>query len=520
MDKLDVQIACHEFKRLFLESLGWDAATGSLTAALEGSSFVFNLIAQKRGLQVLHCTADKYTLFNRRRLRSLQEQLLKSAHEHIVIYSCDEPRKQVWQWAVRLHDGRRLRHREHPFFSAAPPERLLHRLHSMRFTLAEEESLTLIDAVDRVRVALDIEPELDLFVNRPAYAEQSDRLATAMRSGDPQAFREFVSFHLSMARWGAKRWERYSPDLEAEDREQIAMLGLLLAAIRFRPERGFQFSTYAYFWVRQVCQRYGPECSHLIRIPTNALKVCWPIHARLSRLESRGDVHAVAAFIRNLLNDSPSDAAYWRRFCAARSVRLFCDLEPNQRNRATCVDDPAREPAGILAREEMETLIRAAIDTLPSKDARILRLRYGFDGDTKTLEQIAEVFGLTRERIRQRQESAEEKLRPALAKRLAMSLPPRQVQHCAPLGSDGKPLNRRQAARAALEPIKEALLREISRHPAGISGIDIACQFDLSRSERKAALRLLVDSKLITQKGTGRRTIYRPAWQKRAAAPT
>jgi hypothetical protein len=137
---------------------------------------------------ILHGQADHATLYNRGRLRTLQRKLAAHVHEHVVIYSCDIPRKQVWQWAVRVENGRRLRHREHPFFSESPPPGLLKRLKQLRFTLDEEDGITLVDALARVRTVLDAAAEFNLFVNKPWYAERSDQLAEALENGRRMRF--------------------------------------------------------------------------------------------------------------------------------------------------------------------------------------------------------------------------------------------------------------------------------------------------------------------------------------------
>src|SRR5438132_577064 len=92
----------HRFKALFTEELGWEHAAGSVTVAVAGRTFAFAVVAHKRGLQVLHCPTDHLALVNRGLLRKVQKQILRTVHEHILICHCDEPRKQVWQWAVRL----------------------------------------------------------------------------------------------------------------------------------------------------------------------------------------------------------------------------------------------------------------------------------------------------------------------------------------------------------------------------------------------------------------------------------
>lgn len=417
MNELASHLAEHDFRTLFVERLGWDRAGHSLTAAAEDQFFRLEVIAHKRGFHVVLCIADRYTLFNRRRLRAIQRQLLKSAHEHILIYACEQPRKQVWQWALRLSDGQRLRHREHPFFSASPPAPLLARLAGLRFTLAEEERVTLIDALDRVRVALDTRAELDLFVNKPWYAEQSDRLAIAMRSGGLPAFHTFALFHRPLAKWGARRLHRWF-GMDEEDAEQTGMTAVLRAAKGFKPELGFQFSTYATRAIHQHCHRTGPDEALLIRVPA---AVYWPysrIRRTAERLEARSGPGAGARFL-DWISRRDSDFAWrWPRFRSATGVVSLSDRAGPYRREAYQLAAPDSDPCADLWQIATSELIRFALESIQADDARIIRLRYGFDGDPQTLETIGQLYGVTKERIRQRQQRAERALRAVIRETL------------------------------------------------------------------------------------------------------
>lgn len=147
-------LSSHRFQELFLH-LGWDRARAHSVVNVDGQNLTFGAVAQKRGLAVFHCGTDLVNLVDRTFLRKAQRKLLRLFHEHIAIYTTEEPRKQFWQWAVRLPDGRKVRHREHPFFSVAPPPAFVARLEKLRFHLEEEEHATIIEALDRVRAVLD-----------------------------------------------------------------------------------------------------------------------------------------------------------------------------------------------------------------------------------------------------------------------------------------------------------------------------------------------------------------------------
>lgn len=241
MNSLASYLAQHRFKDLFIEALGWDHASGMFELALEDRVYPLSAIAQKRGLVILHGRADHATLYNRGRLRKLQRKLAAEVHEQVVIYSCENPRKQVWQWALRLGGGRRLRHREHPFLSESPPPQLLARLARLRFTLDEEDLVTVLDATDRVRAVLDASAEYNLFVNRPRYVERSEQLAAAAENGGDAEFHAFILFHRPLVRWAVRPYVRlYCGDVE--DAEQSGMLGLIYAARHYDRRRGVQFS--------------------------------------------------------------------------------------------------------------------------------------------------------------------------------------------------------------------------------------------------------------------------------------
>ncbi len=264
----------HRLAGLFTEELGWERDSGRFELFIDDEQFKFDRVATKRGFAVLTSTVHRTTLASRGLLRRIQRQIAQRHHEHILICLSNEPRKQVWQWSTRRPDGRKFRHREHPFFSDQPPPSLIERLEQLRFSLDEEENATLTDAVTRVRSALDVTPENDLFARFPSFARQSDTLAVRVQSGDMDAFEEFVLFHQRLARKASKMLVRWV-GLEPEDAEQVAMIGVIEAARRFDPSKGYQFSTYASYWIRQQCQRYGVNEGLPIRFPTY---VFWPAY--------------------------------------------------------------------------------------------------------------------------------------------------------------------------------------------------------------------------------------------------
>jgi len=408
MDGVASALFKHAFEHLFIEYLGWDRLRGATAATRHDTTLHLTAVAQKRGFTVFHCEAHRTVLANRPFLRDVQRQIRRTHHEHILIYSCETPRKQVWQWATTLADGRQLLHREHPFFSSDPPKRLIKRIEGLAVSFQEEEQTTLTDVLSRVRTALMPDSELNLFARHPTYAAQSDRLAMAMKRGEPGAFQAFVKFHMPLARKSSRvliRWFAMDP----EDAEQTAMIGLLEAARRFDPDLGYQFSTYAGYWIKQACQRYGLEWGLPIRVPPHLFWPCYRMLFIEARLRATYGEHDAHFKFEQELNDVGITPEQWTLFCRAR--RVDCISELNKENRPIVAIPNGSEVALEEAcASELRKHIQEALAQLKPRQARILNLRYGLRGREHTLEEVGHLLGVTRERVRQLQVKAEEKL--------------------------------------------------------------------------------------------------------------
>lgn len=339
MDNIASALSTHSFEHLFIESLGWDRARSALTITLRDQAFDLQPVAKKRDFIVLACPAHRVMLANRQLLRVVQREVSRTYHEHIVIYYSETPRKQVWQWMVRVPGGKRIRHREHPFFSDNPPPRLLERLKRLAISWDEEEATTLTDVLSRVREVLLPGSELELFAKWPSYAAKSDALVMAVKRGEPGAFEQFVEFHMPLARKASRmliRWFGMTP----EDAEQTAMIGLLEAARRFNPELGFQFSTYASFWIRQACQRHGLEWGFPLRMPDYAFWPCYRMQYVEAELIATWGQHDARDRLRKELKAAGIEWEQWERFRKARDLACFSDVEGSELRHLADDSDP------------------------------------------------------------------------------------------------------------------------------------------------------------------------------------
>ena len=408
MHGIEVSLTQHAFETLFIERLGWDRIHTTHSIKVRDEVIELTAVAHKRGFTVFVCPCHRTVLANRQLLRAVQRQLRKSHHEHILIHYCETPRKQVWQWSTTIGDGRRILHREHPFFSNSPPPRLLQRLSELAVTFEEEEQTTLTDVLQRVRHALLPDSELNLFAKRPEYAAKSDRLAMAMKQGDADAFSEFVEFHMPLARQASRMLVRWF-DMDADDAEQTAMIGLIEAARRFYPERGFQFSTYAGYWIRQCCQRYGLQ----IRVPPHIFWRCYRlVFERTRMIATHGERDGLQEFDAFREREGIS-SKQWTSFWTACHVHFLSELSTVQTDRADSrQDSPVLDDA---VSDEVCAEFQRSLKTLPGRQAEVLRLRYGIGEREHTLQEVAERLGITRERVRQIQVKAEEKLEKRVA---------------------------------------------------------------------------------------------------------
>src|SRR5579883_1820594 len=155
-----------DFRRLFVQELGWDRHSGSVTVAVDGETYSLQPIAEKRGFQVFECPPGAAGTVPDHPTRSkIERQVAKSAHEHIIIYTDAAKTVQKWQW-VRRELGRPLARREYDFFKGHTGELLAQKLQYLAVDLADEDRITLVDVTRRARQAFDVDRITKRFYDR------------------------------------------------------------------------------------------------------------------------------------------------------------------------------------------------------------------------------------------------------------------------------------------------------------------------------------------------------------------
>jgi len=245
-----------------------------------------------------------------------------------------------------------------------------------------------------------------------------EELATSrlVRQGDFSARQRMIEHNLRLVVNIAKHYlNRGIPLL---DLVEEGNLGLIHALEKFDPERGFRFSTYATWWIRQSIERAIMNQSRTIRLPVHVVKEINVVLRAMRHLDgARGltpsretRVEEVAHLLGKPVDDI-RHILHLNEHVASLDTPL--DIDPNHTVGDSVADDSAgADPVGVLQENELNDLVLQWVEQLPEKQRQVVERRYGLKGaEIATLEAIAADLGLTRERVRQIQGEALSQLR-------------------------------------------------------------------------------------------------------------
>lgn len=254
----------------------------------------------------------------------------------------------------------------------------------------------------------------------------NNALIALVQKGDLQALRDLCVKNCGLVNKYVYKYDKiFNHKMETEDLRQAGMIGLIIAAQKFKFDKETKFSTYATYWIFQAIKREIVDTGFTVRLPTHVFEKIWKVHRLDTEFYIQGKnkserLKLIAEEMNLPVETVEKLSAVHNAFIHIKSLDEPVGEEEDTARLDFVPAENQESVEDLVAKLELREQLDELLKTLKEREKKVLELRFGLeDGHERTLEEIGQIFNLTRERIRQIEQKALRKLRnPRRSKKL------------------------------------------------------------------------------------------------------